>query len=90
MSHKIYLMLHSAPHLSLKFSRRCFFMDVGNEVRNARIANGLTVYALAKRLGVSTSHLYAIECGEKNPSLEMLEKMLRILGRKLEVCVDAK
>ena len=64
--------------------------NIGDAIRSARCERGLTVYALAKRTGVSTSHLYAIEDGKKSPSMEFLAKVLPPLGLRLEVVEDAR
>lgn len=59
-------------------------------IKTARAERRLSVYALSKQTGISTSHLYAIEAGKKSPSLDVLEKILRRLGLRLEVVADVR
>lgn len=54
-------------------------------IRAARERKGLTVYALAKRSGLSCQHCYAIESGDKSPSLDALAKLLNVLDLDLTV-----
>lgn len=48
------------------------------EIRKAR---GLSVYALAKRSGVTQSYLWRLEHGDRdNPSIAVLQKIADALG----------
>lgn len=58
---------------------------VGAQIKQARRARGLTVYALSKRTGISTTHLYGIEDGHASPSLAVLDKLFSELGLYMEV-----
>lgn len=59
--------------------------DIPSTIRTARKAKGLSVYALAKRSGLSSTHCYAIESGDKSPSLDALAKLLNVLDLDLTV-----
>ena len=54
--------------------------DIPQIIKLARENQGLTVYALAKMAGLSSTHCYAIEAGEKTPTLKSLLKILAVLG----------
>jgi transcriptional regulator with XRE-family HTH domain len=45
---------------------------VGNKLREARLALGLTQAAVAGRLGVSASYISAVEAGKRNLTLAQL------------------
>lgn len=46
-------------------------LKIGNKLRVARAANGLTQEELAKRVGVARQTIGLIEAGEYNPSLKL-------------------
>ena len=50
-------------------------MDIGARITELREAKGLTTNALSKRAGVAQSHLREIELGNKQPGIEVLEKI---------------
>lgn len=51
-------------------------MLVGNEIRNTRIKQGLTIEELAEMTGLSTSYLGRIELGKLNITMLTLEKIV--------------
>lgn len=53
-----------------------FLMLVGNEIRNTRIKQGLTIEELAEMTGLSTSYLGRIELGKLNITMLTLEKIV--------------
>lgn len=55
-------------------------MEFGERLKRLRRKNGLSLYRLAQRAGVSHSFLHALENGEKSPTLRTLEKICRGLG----------
>lgn len=59
--------------------------NIAGVIKSTRQSRSMSVYALSKITGVSTSHLYAIESRKKSPSLEVLEKILSPLGLRLVV-----
>ena len=58
-------------------------MSIGDEIRTAREAAGLTKAELADRIGFSDSHLTNVEAGSKNPSYQMVDALEGALGVRL-------
>ena len=56
---------------------RFMYEDVGELVRRARLDAGLTQAELAQRAALSQPSLAQMESGTRNPSPEMLERVLR-------------
>jgi len=54
-------------------------MDLAKYIQSARKAQGLKVTELAKRLGISKSHLSEIESGIKQPSYKLVRKIYKLL-----------
>ncbi len=50
-------------------------MNIGARITELREARGLTTNALSKHAGVAQSHLREIELGNKQPGIEVLEKI---------------
>lgn len=61
---------------------------IGEQIRLRRKELGITQPHLAEIAGVSVNTLYKIERGQANPTIEVLGKLLDVLG--LEVSVDVK
>jgi len=61
--------------------------DVGTTIKKRRKALKITQPHLAELAGISVNSLYKIERGEANPTLELVEKIMDVLGleMKLEV-----
>jgi transcriptional regulator with XRE-family HTH domain len=57
-----------------------FLKLVGEQIRYIRKSKGLTQEALANQCGFQYSYLSDIERGERNISLETLEKIINALG----------
>jgi len=60
----------------------------GDAIRARRKSLQITQPHLAELAGISTNSLCALECGKGNPSLDLLEKLLNVLG--LEVGLEIK
>lgn len=58
---------------------------VGDEIRGARCAVGLSQTALAQRLEVDPSYITNIEAGRRNLTVGQLAKIADALGTGLEV-----
>lgn len=58
---------------------------VGQQIREARKAKGLTQKELGKKLGIGEPTVNKYENGKINPSLELLNKIAVELGLTLEV-----
>ncbi len=50
-------------------------MNIGARITELRETKDLTTNALSKRAGVAQSHLREIEMGNKQPGIEVLEKI---------------
>jgi y4mF family transcriptional regulator len=60
----------------------------GDAIKARRKSLKITQPHLAELAGVSTNSLWALERGKGNPSLDLLEKLLDVLG--LEVGLEIK
>lgn len=56
-----------------------------SEMIAARIKKGVTQKELAERVGTTQSSIARLEGGNINPSLDFLQKIAQVLGRKLTV-----
>lgn len=50
-------------------------MDVARKVKEARIRNGLSQIELANRTGIDQTVISGIECGKRNPSVKILQRL---------------
>jgi transcriptional regulator with XRE-family HTH domain len=57
--------------------------SVGKKVQRARKATGLSQIKLAERVNVSRAYIGYIEQGRNAPSLEVLEKIAKVLKVKI-------
>ena len=69
---------------------------LGDQVRAARLRNGVSQQSLARRAGTSQSAVSRIESGAETPSFERFTQLLLVLGERpvlqtapLELDVDA-
>ena len=63
---------------------------LGNLVKEARTAKGLTQAALADKVGgITSSDVGKIERGEKEPTQDILKKMAKVLGVTQKSLLDA-
>lgn len=53
-------------------------------IRQLRQQKGLRQQQLAQRAGVTQPHLSAVERGQRQPSLRMLQRIAAVLGCKLD------
>lgn len=63
-------------------------MDLSSEIRELRIASGLSFRAVSEQAGVALSTLQAVEAGEgpgSNPTVEVANRILGVFGRELRV-----
>jgi ribosome-binding protein aMBF1 (putative translation factor) len=59
--------------------------EIVRQIISARIASGLTQKELAERIGTRQSNVSRIENGNSNPSVEMLKRIAKATGTKLQV-----
>lgn len=68
----------------IEFQKK-YFISVGEQIRSRRKELGITQPHLAEIAEVSVNTLYKIERGEANPTLEVLYKLLNVLGLELQI-----
>ena len=54
-------------------------MSLSENIKNARIKQGLTQEELAEKIGVTRQTIYYYESGERTPKVEHLEKLSKVL-----------
>ncbi len=59
--------------------------QIGEAIKNRRKELKITQPHLAELADVSTNTLYKIERGQANPSLEILNKIVEVLGMELKL-----
>lgn len=60
-------------------------MSPGELIRTARKRHGLSQARLALRAGTTQSAISRLERGERSPSIETLERLLLVMGERLEL-----
>ncbi|MVM36532.1 helix-turn-helix domain-containing protein [Spirosoma sp. HMF3257] len=63
---------------------------VGQQIREARKAKGLTQKELGEKLGVGESAVNKYETGKVNPSVDTLHKIAIVLGAALDISLKLK
>jgi len=56
---------------------------IGETIKKRRKELKITQPHLAELAEISTNTLYRLECGQGNPSLEVLEKLTEVLGMNI-------
>lgn len=67
-----------------------YFTDIGEQLRNRRKELGITQPHLAEIAEVSINTLYKIERGEANPTLEVLYRLLEVLGLEIHIGIKLR
>ncbi len=62
--------------------------NLGQKVQQLRKQKGLTQEQLADKIRVSSTYIGFIEQGQRNPSLNTLDKIARVLGVKVQELFD--
>lgn len=62
-------------------------LELGNFIRDRRKILGITQPHLAELAGVSKNTLYKLENGQSNPSWEVVEKLIDVLGLELNIAI---
>lgn len=57
---------------------------LGNRIQRVRKRTKLTQEKLAEKIGISTTYMGFIEQGRYAPSLEVLQKIAKVLGIKVK------
>ena len=57
---------------------------LGLKIRSFRTELSMTQAQFAKKLKVDTAHLSNLENGNKNPTIDTIEKMAKALGASIE------
>jgi XRE family transcriptional regulator, master regulator for biofilm formation len=64
---------------------------VGDKIKSYREKKGMTIIELSKQSGISKSYISSIERGiQKNPSIQILDKLSAALGVALNQVLDCK
>ena len=63
-------------------------MDFAAKLKRVRLNSGLSVRALAEKVGVSPSFIYQLEKGETAPSFSTLKKIAGVLGVSVAVLTE--
>jgi y4mF family transcriptional regulator len=59
--------------------------ELGETIKNRRKELNITQPDLAELAGISVNTLYKIERGQNNPTLDVLTKILEVLGLELKI-----
>lgn len=60
-------------------------MDIPQQIRQARLANGVSIRQLAAAAGVSKTTVTNVEQGHKSATVSLVQRMLAVLGYELTV-----
>ncbi|MEM0993886.1 MAG: helix-turn-helix domain-containing protein [Bacteroidota bacterium] len=60
---------------------------IGRSIRKRRKELGITQAVLAELAEVSKNTVYKLECGISNPTVEVIEKLMVVLGLELIIRV---
>ena len=58
-------------------------MDIAGRLKQIRTAKGYSVYKLSQLSGVSETHIRDLERGDRNPSLDTIDRRARTFGISL-------
>ena len=58
-------------------------MDIASRLKEIRTAKGYSVYKLSQLSGVSETHIRDLERGDRNPSLDTIDRIAKIYGMSL-------
>lgn len=58
-------------------------MDIAKRVKTIRERKGISVYKLAKTSGISSTYLYEVEMGKKQPTVEIISRICDALDISL-------
>ncbi|GAA2886096.1 hypothetical protein GCM10010517_49770 [Streptosporangium fragile] len=70
-----------------EYTRAVRDMDLGDRLREVRVARNLTQAEVARRAGISQPALSRIELGGGVPTLEMLDRIGRAMGVRFTISV---
>jgi y4mF family transcriptional regulator len=59
--------------------------EIGEQIKERRKLLGLTQPDLAELADVSVNTLYKLERGQNNPTLDILERILKVLGLEIHL-----
>ena len=58
-------------------------MDIASRLKKIRTSKGYSVYKLSQTSGVSETHIRDLERGDRNPSLDTIDRIAKIYGMSL-------
>lgn len=75
------------PEARARWERTALARAVAFAVQRYRMGHKLSQRALAAKLGVKQPHVARLELGERNPTMETLERLATVLGLRFVVDV---
>jgi len=66
-------------NVSLRYAIMRMAEIFGDNVRKARLERGMTLESLATAVGLAYSYMGGIERGQKNPTLDVVERIAKVL-----------
>lgn len=61
---------------------------INDQLKELRLANGLSIYALAKKLNASRTHVTDVESLNKEVTLKLLKRYSEVLNVKIVVEIE--
>lgn len=58
-------------------------MDIASRLKKIRTSKGYSVYKLSQISGVSETHIRDLERGDRNPSLDTIDRIAKTFGMSL-------
>ena len=71
------------------YDEKCL-QNIGGNIRFVRIACQIGQQEMAKRIGISQTHMSNLECGRVKISLRLLLRIANVLECRLEVFLDTQ
>ena len=75
------------PEYRAEWERTRLAHEVAMRVIGYRVEHKLTQSELARMLGMRQPHIARLEAGEHEPSLAMLARLARVLGREFHIAI---
>ncbi len=55
-------------------------MEIGEKIKHYRTSKGFSIYQLSKDTDISANHISGIEHGKRQPSIEIIKRLITPLG----------
>lgn len=63
-------------------------MDIASRLKKIRTSKGYSVYKLSQISGVSETHIRDLERGDRNPSLDTVDRIAKTFGMSLSALLN--